>query len=423
MIRKLSIVFSLFLAIGIFAPVGMAQTTGFIYQGSLNSGGVVANGIFAVSLDFGSQFPGAQRFLEIRVRPTGGGAFTPLVPRQLINSAPYSVKSLSADTAANATNATNAVNATTATNATQLGGVAANQYVITTDARMSDARNPLPGNFNYIQNQSVLPQPGAFFNIGGTGLANQFDAATQYNIGGSRVLSIAGDNNIFAGASAGGVNTTGFLNAFFGSSAGRFNLAGARNSFFGTAAGGNNTTGSQNSFFGNAAGFNSKSDANSFFGNAAGFSNTTGSFNSFFGQDAGFSNTTGGDNAFFGRVAGYNNTGSSNAFFGSFAGEANRGPCCNSFFGSEAGRSTTFGGFNSFFGSEAGQANTTGASNTIIGTKANVGSGALNFATALGADAIVSTSNTVVLGRNLDTVQVPGNLNVNGTLNATLPGN
>ena len=146
MTRKLSVFFSLFLAIGIFATVNMAQTTGFVYQGSLNSGGVVANGnhdfefalfdavsggaqlgatitqssvsvtngIFAVSLDFGSQFPGAQRFLEIRVRPTGVGAFTPLTPRQPITSAPYAVKSLNSDTATTATNATNATNATTA---------------------------------------------------------------------------------------------------------------------------------------------------------------------------------------------------------------------------------------------------------------------------------------------------------------------
>src|SRR5207248_447770 len=85
----------------------------------------VLNGIFAVLLDFGSQFPGANRFIEIRVRQTGGGAFTTLTPRQQINSSPYSVKSLNADNAANATNAT------TATNATQLGGVAANQFVVT----------------------------------------------------------------------------------------------------------------------------------------------------------------------------------------------------------------------------------------------------------------------------------------------------
>ena len=76
-----------------------AQTTEFTYQGSLKDGAsaannnydfefalfdaaiggtqigvtlarntvAVANGIFAVKLDFGSQFPGANRFLEIRV--------------------------------------------------------------------------------------------------------------------------------------------------------------------------------------------------------------------------------------------------------------------------------------------------------------------------------------------------------------------
>ncbi len=143
---------------GLFAIVRdtSAQTTEFTYQGSLKdgiapananydfefalfdaaSGGTqigatlarntvaVANGIFAVRLDFGSQFPGADRFLEIRVRQSGGGALTPLIPRQLVNSAPYSVKSLNADNATNATNATtatmatNAINAINATNAT-----------------------------------------------------------------------------------------------------------------------------------------------------------------------------------------------------------------------------------------------------------------------------------------------------------------
>ncbi len=166
MTGKLSIVFGLFLALGIFAPVGIAQTTGFTYQGSLNSSGVVANGnhdfefalfdaasggaqlgstitqssvvvtngIFAVSLDFGSQFPGAGRFLEIRVRPSGVGGFITLAPRQQITSSPYSVKSLNSDTATIATNATNATNATTAataTNALSLGGVAASGYLQT----------------------------------------------------------------------------------------------------------------------------------------------------------------------------------------------------------------------------------------------------------------------------------------------------
>ena len=129
----------------------LSQTTAFTYQGSLQNGGIpangnydfefglfsvvsggtqmgatfpipnvaVANGVFTVSLDFGSQFPGANRFLEVRVRQTGGGAFTTLTPRQLVNSSPYSIQSL------NATNATTATNATNATTAVNVSGVVA----------------------------------------------------------------------------------------------------------------------------------------------------------------------------------------------------------------------------------------------------------------------------------------------------------
>ena len=390
MTRKLSIVFSLFLAMGIFAPVGIAQTTGFTYQGSLNSGGVVANGnhdfefalfdalsggaqlgatlpqngvtvtngIFAVSLDFGSQFPGAQRFLEIRVRPSGVGAFTPLTPRQQITSSPYAVKSLNSDTATTATNATNATNATTATNALQLGGVAANQYVITTDSRMTDERTPTAGSANYIQNQNAGAQAASSFNISGTGTAggtlsgNIVNAATRYDIGGDRVLSVAGSANVFAGVDAG--------------------------------------------------------------------ANTTGSGNSFFGRGAGRDNTSGDDNSFFGRGAGLITTGSSNSFFGGNAGGSNLTGAGNSIFGRSAGANTNGGSSNSFFGRSAGFANTGGSNNTIIGDGANVGSGSLTFATAIGANAVVSTSDTITLGRSAgqDTVQIPGALSVIATLTA-----
>src|SRR5437899_8780591 len=97
------------------ASTAVAQTTSFTYQGRLTDGGTpangsydlqftlwdalsggtqqpqpspvvvmrssvaVANGIFTVQLDFGpsaNAFPGADRFLEIGVRPTGAGSFT-----------------------------------------------------------------------------------------------------------------------------------------------------------------------------------------------------------------------------------------------------------------------------------------------------------------------------------------------------------
>lgn len=181
-----------------------AQTTEFNYQGTLKdnaapananydfefalfdaiSGGnqigvtipknavTVTNGVFAVKLDFGNQFPGANRYLEIRVKLTGQPTLTPLAPRQLVNSAPYSVKTLNADNATNATNAVNATTATsagTATNALSLGGTAANQFVQTNDSRLTDSRNPLPGSLNYIQS-TTSPQTLAFFNITGNGI-------------------------------------------------------------------------------------------------------------------------------------------------------------------------------------------------------------------------------------------------------------
>lgn len=60
----------------------------------------VKGGLFALSLDYGAAvWPGADRWLELRVRPAGIGAYTTLTPRQRIASAPYSVQALRAGTA------------------------------------------------------------------------------------------------------------------------------------------------------------------------------------------------------------------------------------------------------------------------------------------------------------------------------------
>ncbi len=54
----------------------------------------VSNGFFTVTLDFGAGvFNGAERWIEIDVRPNGGGAFTTLSPRQKIAATPYAMMS------------------------------------------------------------------------------------------------------------------------------------------------------------------------------------------------------------------------------------------------------------------------------------------------------------------------------------------
>ncbi len=496
------------LVLGFLCSQGtVAQTTEITYQGSLKVSGLPANanydfefrlfdslaggtqvgslipqstiavtdGVFSVRLDFGQNFPSADRYLEIAVRPAGAGGFTFLNPRQKITSAPYAIRSLTAGSATTAVNASNSLN---------LGGVSAATYVVTSDARLSDARNPTAGSANYIQNTSS-PQASSNFNISGTGNANTFNATTRYNFAGIHLISALGLNNVFVGAGSGLLNTgnynafvgglagfenkggsnnsffgaeagknnsfgnnnsffgayagnattTGSDNSFFGHRSGLANTAGINNSFFGTYSGIFNTTGSDNSFYGNSTGFNSNGDRNSFFGSQAGNlngsgsdnsflgsfagrANTTGSNNAFVGASSGSQNATGVNNAFFGTNSGFTNTASNNSFYGFDSGYFNNSGANNSFFGVAAGRGNTSGELNVFIGVNAGNNNSIGSSNTIIGSEADVLSGNLTYATAIGAESVVTTSNTVVLGRPVDSVRVPGNLNVLGTFTA-----
>jgi hypothetical protein len=245
-----------------------------------------------------------------------------------------------------------------------------------------------------------------------TGQQNSFFGAGAGN------NNTTGPGNSFFGFGAGNANTTAHSNSFFGFVAGEKTTTGQENSFFGSGAGNNNTTGSGNSFFGREAGVNNTTGfSNSFFGIAAGFFTTTGEGNSFFGSGAGNKNTTGLGNAFFGREAGFNNTtGFYNSFFGHGAGNGNTTGNLNSFYGIAAGGHNTEGSNNTFLGRGAGNNNTTGNANTIIGMEAGLsnttesantfigvsanGVAGINNATALGAGAVVTQSDSVVLGNN-----------------------
>lgn len=552
--------------IAVLAGISSGQSTEFTYQGNLTSSGSAATGnhdfefglfdaisggsqvgstiavngvsvtggIFSVKLDFGNQFPGTGRFLEIRVRTAGSGAFTTLSPRQALNSAPYSIKSISAANADNANTATTAANisnplagdvtgsqSTTTvvrlrgrnvssalpnngqvlkynTTNTQWepandetasggggtitgvaagaglsgGGTTGNVAVAIatggiTNTMLADGLITTPkiadgsvtpsklvgtvpvnrggtglavsgtagyylrsdgtnwvssaiqgsdipaGSSSYIQNQSAAPQSSSNFSISGSGSATSFNATNQYNIGGFRVLSIAGVDNVFLGQFAGAGNTTGSANTFIGRNAGDSNTTGLNNSFFGKNAGQANSGGSNNSFFGSFAGQANTASLNSFFGDSSGFSNLTGSNNAFFGWSSGGGNTTGGSNSFFGSSAGQANvTGSDNAFFGRSAGAANTAGN-NSFFGSTAGDANTSGFGNSFFGYSAGGANTTSNFSSYFGVSAGAGAtgeGNSIFGAQAGGGAISGSDNSF-FGRLAAQASVSGNGN------------
>jgi hypothetical protein len=420
------LIVSLLIVLGLGSPT-VAQTRSFTYQGKLADSGSPANtsydmqfklfdtatvgggsqqggtltlaavqvtdGIFTVQLDFGAgAFTGADRFLEIAVKPAGGPAFTTLAPRQQVSSTPYAIRSLNATSADGLSVA--CVNCITSS---QIQNVQGSQITGTVPIGSIPA-----GNGNYIQNSTTQQEP-ANFNIAGGGTANSFNAVVNYQIAGNPMLSIKGSNNIFAGVNAGAAITSGSQNAFIGAGAGELNSTGSDNTFIGGGAGHNNT-GDQNSFVGRLTGFNTTTGTgNSFFGFVAGQSNTTGSGNTFIGQSAGRQNIDGFNNTFVGISAGANNTAAKNTFVGSQAGLSNTSGDSNAFFGAGAGNANTTASNNSFFGQNAGFKNTVGNNNTFIGTNAGFNSSLAIGNTFLGSSAgqsNLSGGNNTFLGFN-----------------------
>ena len=152
-----------FVLTALLALSAYSQTTEFTYQGSLSVGSppapatgiydlefrlfgvdtggsaigtlqrlnvAVSNGSFSVKLDFGAQFTGAARYLEIAVR-NPGGSFQTLSPRQQISNTPYAVRSL---------------NAASADTANQLGGITANGFIQNTTSQQAASNFNISGN-------------------------------------------------------------------------------------------------------------------------------------------------------------------------------------------------------------------------------------------------------------------------------------
>ena len=198
----------LFILVVISAGTAHGQTTAFTYQGQLSDAGALANasydmrfvlfdtvtggvqigtnqsvsavpvkdGVFTVQLDFGvNAFPGANRFVEISVKPASGGNFTTLAPRQQISSSPYAIRTLSAATADVLSSA-----CVGCVQDTQIQGVAGSKV----SGAIPVASLPT-GSGNYIQN-STTQQAGSNFNISGNGVVGgNLTALGAVSIGGA----------------------------------------------------------------------------------------------------------------------------------------------------------------------------------------------------------------------------------------------
>ncbi len=190
----------------------------------------VTAGVFTVSLDFGVEpfNNGNDLEMEIRVRKPPVTTYTILNPRQPITSAPYSIYSSFAYQADVANHATTA---------TSISGI----LPITAGGTGSSTKNFV----DLTTNQTVVGDKTFSNTLSG----NVVNAATQFNIGGNRILA-APSFNIFAGRSAGQANTSGNSNTFVGTDSGFNNTSGGGNTFVGTSTGFNNSTGGNNTLLG-----------------------------------------------------------------------------------------------------------------------------------------------------------------------------
>lgn len=244
--------------------------------------------------------------------------------------------------------------------------------------------------------------------------------------------------NTAVGIGALAANTTGEKNTAIGEGALNANLTGNLNTALGHSALRDSTTGSLNTALGSSAlRFNISGSNNTAVGDGALYNNLTGDLNTAVGRASMISNIGGYNNTALGEAALYNNTsGYDNLAVGKHTLFGNTTGYENTALGVEALWHNTTGIGNVALGRHAGFYSETGSNNTFLGTSAIPLAADLNYATAIGAQAEVSTSNTIVLGRITDRtvigatgddgsgnlLQVTGNAGVSGDLVLTTSG-
>jgi len=209
---------------------------------------------------------------------------------------------------------------------------------------------------------------GSSFLIGDNLFAFGSDANSNAFLGFAGNSTMTGTNNTASGWMALYSNTTG-----------KYNTASGTSALSSNTTGGGNTAGGQNALYSNTTGIqNTASGMNAL------NSNTTGGGNTATGWDALYSNTTADQNTADGFASLFSNTTGSQ----------------NTASGQNALNSNTTGSANTASGFQALENNTTGSDNTALGWSAgpDQNSTSLNYATAIGAGAVVSQSNALVLG-------------------------
>jgi hypothetical protein len=138
---------------------------------------------------------------------------------------------------------------------------------------------------------------------------------------------------------------------------------------------------------------------------------TTGSFNISVGVFC-LANTNGSANIGMGYLTGQSSVGDYNVYIGHFCCNGGGADGYNVGIGYNAFQNLNGGQNNTACGTSAGNGITTGTLNSCFGAGSSISPGTLTYATAIGAQAQATTSNSVYLGRSSDMVYAVGGLTI-----------
>jgi hypothetical protein len=436
LIKCITLLALLLLALNSSLLTAFAQGTVFTYQGRLNDGNNPANGVydlrfaiydarangnqagsavtnfatgatnglFTVALNFGGIFTGTNYWLDIGVRTNGAGMFAGLTPRQPVTPTPYAIF---ANSASNLLGTLPTAQLSGTLSASQLSGVA---------GAATNFTGNLNGDVTGTQSATVV----SF--VSGQSAANVAAGASAANA----ATNSATPNTIVkrdAAASFSATNLTlnGALNLpatmpRINSGAGLLLLLDAVTNFFvGPGAGNLAVVSTGNTGLGyQALHSDSSGSENTAVGYQAYYSGA-GSFNTAVGNRAISLNGNGSENTAVGDGALYTGGGNYNTAVGTVALYTNSTGGNNTAVGDDALYANTSGGSNTGIGSGALIENTTGIGNTALGFVALEGNTNGNDNIAIGVHALDNNTRgsfNIAIGYQAGTAIIAGNNNI-----------